>query len=92
VHPKQRGDEASADRYRQILLHASHIDIVPVSEWIAEEAAGLRARHNMRTPDAIQLATAVRSGASVFLTNDSHLRALGSLKILVLDQLIAARP
>jgi predicted nucleic acid-binding protein len=91
VHPMRQGDHDLADQYRGILLHASQVTIVPVSETIAEEAAQLRARHGLRTPDAIQMATAIRSGASSFLTNDSRLPAFASLKTLVLNQLISTK-
>jgi predicted nucleic acid-binding protein len=91
VHPMRHGDQELADQYRQILLQASEVTTVPVSEMIAEEAAQLRARHGLRTPDAIQLATAIHSGASSFLTNDSRLPGFASLKVLVLNQLISAK-
>jgi predicted nucleic acid-binding protein len=77
-----------ADQYRRILLNASHVTTVSVSEAIAEEAAQLRARHGLRTPDAIQLATASRNGASAFLTNDTDLPELASLQMLVLKHLL----
>jgi predicted nucleic acid-binding protein len=92
VHPMRRGDQKLADQYRRILLHSSHVTAEPVSEIIADEAARLRARHGLRTPDAIQLATAIRSGASSFLTNDSRLPSLAPLNMLVLNQLIAKAP
>ncbi|PXF57070.1 MAG: hypothetical protein C4B59_15900 [Candidatus Methanogaster sp.] len=60
---------------------------MPLSCAIAEEAARLRARYNVRTPDAIQMATAIRAGASFFLTNDSHLPTIPELRVLVLDEL-----
>ena len=91
VHPMRHRDYELADQYRQILLHASEVTTVPVSEMIAEEAAQLRARHGMRTPDAIQLATAIHSGASSFLINDGRLPGFASLKVLVLNQLISAK-
>jgi predicted nucleic acid-binding protein len=65
---------------------------VPLSADIAQEAAALRASHHLRTPDAIQLATAIRSGAASFLTNDHRLPAVSGLKMLVLNQLLAALP
>ena len=92
VHPMRRGDHDLADQYRRILLHANQITTVQVSEGVAEEAGRLRARHNLRTPDAIQLATAIRSGASSFLTNDGRLPKLAPLNILVLKELISTRP
>jgi predicted nucleic acid-binding protein len=75
-----------------MLLNASHVTTVRVSQVIAEEAARLRANYSLRTPDAIQLATAVRSGASSFLTNDSKLPSLTSLNVLILNRLIAITP
>jgi predicted nucleic acid-binding protein len=92
VHPMRRGDQGLADQYRRILLHAGHLTTEPVSEIIADEAAQLRARHGLRTPDAIQLATAIRAGASSFVTNDSRLPRLAPLNMLVLNQLIAKTP
>src|ERR1035438_5453343 len=71
VHPLREGRPELAEEYRNILLHSPALTAIPLDEGIAEEAAGLRARHNLRTPDAIQLATAIRSGASWFLTNDN---------------------
>lgn len=87
VHPMRQGDHDLADHYRRILLRAAQVTTVPVSEGIAEEAAQLRARHSLRTPDAIQLATAIRSGATSFLTNDARLPKLAPLNMLVLNQL-----
>jgi predicted nucleic acid-binding protein len=92
VHPLRLGDHALASQYRRILLQADQVTTVPVSEMVAEEAARLRARHNLRTPDAIHLATAIRSGAASFLTNDRQLPKLSGLNLLVLDQLVASMP
>jgi predicted nucleic acid-binding protein len=36
----------------------------PISRDILLEAAGLRARHRLRTPDAIQIATGLKIGAT----------------------------
>ena len=42
------------------------------------------ARHSLRTLDAIQIATAIRAGASWFLTNDAGLANLFETPVLVL--------
>ena len=92
VHPMRRGDHELAEQYRRILIHTNAVAILSVSEPIAEQAAQLRARYNLRTPDAIQLATALHSGATSFLTNDSGFPQLASLHVLVLGQLLPTRP
>ena len=87
VHPLREGRPELAEEYRVILLQSPALTAIPLDEGIAEEAAGLRARHNLRTPDAIQLATAIRSGASWFLTNDAELANVSEISVLVLKQL-----
>lgn len=87
VHPLREGKLDLADEYRNILLQAPGLTTVPVDEDIAEAAAGLRARHNLRTPDAIQLATASLADASWFLTNDADLTKVPGISVLVLKTL-----
>jgi predicted nucleic acid-binding protein len=89
VHPFRHGDTVLAQQYRDILLNAKGLTTLLLSQDIAEEAARLRAAHNIRTPDAIQMATATYAGASFFLTNDSRLPSLPGLKVLILDELKA---
>ena len=86
VHPFKHGDAALVQQYRDILLNSQGLTTIPLSQDIAEEAARIRATHNIRTPDAIQMATASYMGASHFLTNDARLPSLPELKVLVLDQ------
>lgn len=87
VHPFRHGNTQLAQRYRDILLNAKGLTTISLSQDIAEEAARLRARYNLRTPDAIQMATAVHNGASFFLTNDSRLPPLPNLQVLVANDL-----
>ena len=87
VHPFRHGDVTLAQQYREILLNAEGLATVLFSHEIAEKAAQLRATHNLRTPDAIQMATAIQEGASFLLTNDARLPSFPELKVLVLDKL-----
>jgi predicted nucleic acid-binding protein len=73
--------------YRDILLYSANFEIVPIDVNIAEQAAELRARYRLRTPDALQIAAAVSSGCEAFVTNDSKLQRVSELRILVLDNL-----
>ncbi len=87
VHPIKHGDVELAQRYRDILLDSVGFTIVNLDQDIAEEAAQLRAFHNIRTPDSIQMATAIKMNATHFLTNDLKLPSLPELKVLKLDEL-----
>jgi predicted nucleic acid-binding protein len=66
----------------------------PHLEWIAPDlviadlAARLRASHDLKTPDALQAATAIQSGATLFITNDRVFRRIPNFHSLILnDQL-----
>ncbi|WP_414529785.1 type II toxin-antitoxin system VapC family toxin [Nodularia chucula] len=88
VHPLRQGNVILAQQYHDILFNSQGLTTIEVSPIIAENAAQLRADHNLRTPDAIQMATAIHGGASFFLTNDARLPSLPGLTVLVLNQLI----
>jgi predicted nucleic acid-binding protein len=87
VQPFRKGNKKLVEEYLTLLLNAESLFTIDVTPEIAETAARLRAEHNMRTPDAIQVATAVNEGASFFLTNDSRLKSIKDLRVLVLSDL-----
>lgn len=87
VHPFRHDDDTLVATYRDILRNAAHLRTIPVTAKIAEIAARLRADHNIRTPDAIQAATAIAAKANFFLTNDFKLAAIPEVTVLVLENL-----
>jgi predicted nucleic acid-binding protein len=87
VHPLQQKNTILAQEYREILLNQESLTVVELTPDIAEKSAQLRAIYSLRSPDAIQMATAICEGASFFLTNDARLPSLPELTVLVLDNL-----
>jgi predicted nucleic acid-binding protein len=87
VHPLRNNNIELATEYRDILLN-SRLMTLEVSNAIAEQAAGLRAAHNIRTPDAIQISAALNAGATHFFTNDIKLPEIPSIQILSIDALL----
>ena len=90
VHPFRNGADELASEYREIILNSNGISVVDVSGEVAVEAARIRAQHNLRTPDAIQLATSIREGATYFVTNDASLPSISPLSVLLLDEIEAS--
>lgn len=85
VQPLRNGDRKIASQYRDILLNNENIRLFPLEQTISEQAADIKARFNFKTPDCIQLATAVREHADVFVTNDAKLKRFRDVEVLVLD-------
>ncbi|MDE2780172.1 MAG: PIN domain-containing protein [Chloroflexota bacterium] len=91
VVPLRSGRSDLAERYRRVLSPVGGIEVNSITGQIAEEAAQIRATYRrIRTPDAIQMATAVAAGAHYFLTNDKALPDLPNLQMLVVDDLAHA--
>ena len=74
-------------RYRQLLLDSERFSTLPITVEISEVAAELRARYNLRTPDALQVATALVRRCEAFLTNDARLKRVAEIRVLTLDDL-----
>ena len=87
VYPLRSNNRELANEYRDILLH-SQIETMEITNEVSEQAAKLRAIHDIRTPDAIQIGTALSANASFFFTNDAHLPAIPDIDYLTLDSII----
>jgi predicted nucleic acid-binding protein len=88
VQPLKKGNNSLAYQYNDILLSSPNIVTTPVSAATAQTAAELRAAHGLKTPDAIQLATAMTYQAAAFLTGDRDFGGIDSIDILKVSELI----
>jgi predicted nucleic acid-binding protein len=88
VKPLQLGRQDVADDYEVLLDYFPNFELVPISREILLEAAALRARRRLRTPDAIQIATALRTGATLAVTNDEGWRNFPLIETTILTDLI----
>lgn len=86
VHPWRVGREDVARKYEALLTNFPNLNIIDIDRDVARIAAQLRARFDVRPPDALQVAASLTMGARGFLTNDRRLSSLQSLAdIIVLD-------
>jgi predicted nucleic acid-binding protein len=88
VKPLQLGRQDVADDYEVLLDYFPNFELVPISREILLEAAALRARQRLRTPDAIQIATGLRTGATLAVTNDEGWQNLPLIETIILTDLI----
>ncbi|MDQ2995681.1 MAG: PIN domain-containing protein [Chloroflexota bacterium] len=87
TQPYRVGNTALAQRYQNFLLRSRNFSLDLVTADIADQATALRARYGLRTPDALQIATALAAGCAALLTNDARLQRVTELRVLVLDDL-----
>lgn len=89
VKPIQEGRLDLAEQYRTTLTESPNFFLFPIEEEVARRGAEVRARFNLKTPDAIQVATAELRGAECFVTNDHQLKRVNTVEVIVLDDFIA---
>lgn len=87
VGPLKSGNTALAQTYEQALL-GTDLRLLPITRPILREAARLRATTKVKTPDALHAATALNEGCVLFITNDVGFRAVASLPLVILDDLL----
>ena len=88
VLPMRENEHKLVEEYQNILCNSPSIDIIDLTIDIAIKAASLRAKYGLKTPDSIQVATALIASSEYFLTNDIRLKAISEIKILILDEII----
>ncbi len=88
VMPVRMSQSHLVQAYRDLLQKSANLEMVLIDVAIAEKVVELRARYNLRTPDALQIAAALQHGCDAFLTNDIDLKRVTELRVLVLDELL----
>lgn len=81
---QNRGDVAR--QYELLLANFPNLTIVDVTRDVARRAAQLRALYNVRSADALLVATGLAGEATAWVTNDTQLRRLTSeIEVFILD-------
>ena len=88
VQPYRDFDEQRVDEFYGLLSTYPNLDWIAPSLEIADLAAQIRALHRLRTPDALQAATAAHVQATGLVTNDPVFERVESFETLWLDQVL----
>jgi predicted nucleic acid-binding protein len=87
VVPKRLGLTALCQRYRELLDSFPNLSLQPIDREVLEIASDLRAAYNIRTPDSIQLATAIRTRADLFISQDHRLKKIDVIRVCALEEM-----
>ncbi len=90
VQPYRVGNAPLAAQYEALLTRSRGLRLEEITSTVLRTAAQLRAVSRIKTPDAIQLATAAIARCPVYLTNDRDLPAIAGIRILQVKSYLAA--
>lgn len=84
VRPMKANDSATLASFDAFFARPD-LAWVELTKDVVELAAAIRAKHGLRTPDALQAASCLQLGADhVFLSGDGAFKRVGGLKVKVL--------
>jgi predicted nucleic acid-binding protein len=87
VKPIREGNLTLEKQYKLLFSHFPNLYILPIDNVVAERAAYLRGKYNIRTPDALIVATALVANADLFITNDQRLEIVKEIQCVSLNKL-----
>jgi predicted nucleic acid-binding protein len=85
--PARQGKKQLVRKYRDFLSNSENISIFSLDMDIADHVVEMRARYHFKTPDAIQLGTAIACGADYIITNDQDWRKIDEIQVLMVGDL-----
>jgi len=88
VKPKREGNLILSERYKILFETFPNLQVKTIDKNIADVASSLRANYNINTPDAIQVATSLEAQADIFITNDTSLKKITEIKVLLLSEML----
>lgn len=88
VQPYRLSDIDRVNQYYALLSSYPHLTWEAPTLEIADLGARLRAEHNLKTPDALQAATAVAGAVTGFVSNDPVFQKISSLEVAILDNFL----
>ena len=87
THPARLGKKQLVRKYRDYLTNSENISLFPLDMNIADHIVELRAQYHFKTPDAIQIGTAVACGADYIITNDKAWQRFQEIKVVLVREL-----
>ncbi len=88
VQPYKLPDMDRVNKFYALLSTYPHLHWIDPTLEIADSAARLRAEYNLRTPDALQAATALVCEATGFISNDAGFKKVAGFEVAILEELV----
>jgi predicted nucleic acid-binding protein len=86
------GELSEKDDFLTHLISSQNYEIIELSAGLADEAGRIRAATELRLPDAIIVASALKGGAECLISNDPSLKkATESIKVVTAREFVEER-
>ena len=87
VLPFRAGLPGLAEDFAELIVSGNNTVFAPIEQEVATRSAELRAQYNLSLMDAFQVAVALATKCEGFLTNDTKLKRVSGVDVLVLKEM-----
>ena len=84
VAPIRARNHRLAESYEALLSRSRGLQLVDLDRPVIRVGAKIRALVGLKTPDALQVATALQAECTAFLTNDRQIPSIGNMRTVQL--------
>ncbi|MBI4746545.1 MAG: PIN domain-containing protein [Deltaproteobacteria bacterium] len=91
VKPYKLDNDDLILKFYSLFTTYPNLSWVGLSIDIADRAARIRGKYNLKTPDSIQIASAISAGSTGIICNDKEFKKIEEIECLVLDDLIQSK-
>jgi predicted nucleic acid-binding protein len=88
VHPLRLDLQDVADEYEALLTHFPNTRLLPITRPVILTAASVRAKHGIRAPDSLIVATGILAEATLLVTNDKRLKRVSGIEVAYLSDFL----
>lgn len=88
VSPYRTKNKHLIQVYQDLDQILTNLELISLDKNISQQAALLRAKYKIRTPDAIHLATAITKQANIFITADQKLKKIKEIPVKILKPIL----
>ncbi len=86
IKPIEEKNKMLMNKFSSFLRNKRNITLLQITEEIAENAGELCGKYKfLKTADALQIASAIKTNINLFITNDIKLKKIKEIKVLVLN-------
>jgi len=79
-------------KFYSLLTTYPNLTWIPMTLAVADNAARIRAEYRLKTPDAIQAASAITTGATGFVCNEKIFEKIANFESFVLEKHVISNP
>ena len=87
VKPLRAANTRAVRDYKYLVTSFPGMTLRAVDVEVAEKASELRAKYNVRAPDAIHAATSIVERADAFITSDVRIQRISEVNVRLLSEL-----